>query len=494
MVSAWFHALFEGYNGYFNKLPVKTGALLALLAEWFCFALVIWLGMRALGRSRNRWLRMILHLAFIGLLAFPFDFIRLYHFEVADYTILMLLKRPIIAAGLFLAFGFFLWQHDRVFHALSVLVGIMFPLALITFMRIAFLLLGLQHPRLPSTQPTLSPLISTSPGQPRVVWLLFDETDQRLGFENRPAELRLPELDRLKRESLVATNALPPGDETLVSIPGLVSGQTFSAVTVQGVADLNVTSAKNGETSLWSECPSVFASARALGLNVAAVGWYHPYDRLFGVSLSSCVWYPLPFYEPDRAPTLQGTVLRQLDCLTSTIHLRRVYVDLCRAILPEALAVATNGNYGLVFLHLPPPHKPGIYLPAKDKYTAYGMQKTSGYFNNLILADNWLGTLRRAMEATGQWNRTWLILSSDHSWRQSAIYDGRRDLRVPFMVKAPGANQSATYSAPFPTVLTHDLVLAILRGQITNQANAVFWMSHHRVEQPTILSETEDSE
>jgi hypothetical protein len=324
-----------------------------------------------------------------------------------------------------------------------------------------------------------------------VLWLLFDETDQRLCFDQRPAKVELSEFDRLRAESLSATNAFPPGDSTIVSVPGLISGRAFSNVAVRDLADLNVTLADSGEVSVLSRQPSVFSLAKGLGINSAVVGWYHPYDRLFGASVSSCAWYPLPAYEPERAETLGETVVKQLDCLTGTLHIRRLQIELCRAMISETLKVVTNNNYGLIFLHLPPPHRPGIYLPDKDQYTVFGMPKLSGYFNNLILADRWLGMIRRTMESAGQWDRTWLILSSDHSWRESRLYDGRRDLRVPFIVKAPHASQPETYSEPLQTVLTHDLILAIFRGDIVNQSNLIPWLNGHRLEKHALPQESQ---
>jgi phosphoglycerol transferase MdoB-like AlkP superfamily enzyme len=107
------------------------------------------------------------------------------------------------------------------------------------------------------------------------------------------------------------------------------------------------------------------------------------------------------------------------------------------------------------------------------------MPKAAGYFNNLALADSELGALRRDMEKSGQWDKTWVILSADHSWRISKIYDGVRDYRVPFLVKPPQASQSLTYSNPINTVLTHDLILAILRNQVTNQPSTAAWLDLH---------------
>ena len=48
-------------------------------------------------------------------------------------------------------------------------------------------------------------------GQPRVVWIIFDEADYRMIFEQRPASLEMPEFDRLREESLSANNAISPG-------------------------------------------------------------------------------------------------------------------------------------------------------------------------------------------------------------------------------------------------------------------------------------------
>ena len=76
------------------------------------------------------------------------------------------------------------------------------------------------------------------------------------------------------------------------------------------------------------------------------------------------------------------------------------------------------------------------------------MLKATGYFNNLALAYRFLGQLRHAMETSGAWDKSWVIISADHSWRDSRIYDGVIDLRVPFLVKAPGAGQHLNICAP----------------------------------------------
>jgi hypothetical protein len=113
-----------------------------------------------------------------------------------------------------------------------------------------------------------------------VVWIIFDETDQRLAFEQRPAGLDLPEFDRLRHESLCATNAYAPGDSTAYSMPALTIGQRVSAVSVKRASDLALTLEDSGKVVLWSKAPSVFSAARELSVNTGLVGWYHPYNRV----------------------------------------------------------------------------------------------------------------------------------------------------------------------------------------------------------------------
>jgi len=100
----------------------------------------------------------------------------------------------------------------------------------------------------------------------------------------------------------------------------------------------------------------------------------------------------------------------------------------------------------------------------------------TGYFNNVVLADHIMGELRRAMESSGQWDRTWVFVSADHSWRLSASYDGKRDFRVPFIVKPPGPNASMIDAQEFNTAVTAHVINAIIDRQITNAASGNMYL------------------
>jgi hypothetical protein len=464
---------------YFKKLPLTQATLLGLVVNLLGLAALFWLGIRAVRRYRRRWLWATCEWLFLLLWLLPLDFCRGALLGLYKHQLVAFLKRPTGALVLLLVLACVVWQRKRIVRAAVVVTLIMSPLAFIMLGQIALASFGPHHPLHHVREPMLAPLSPVREGQPRVVWMIFDETDYRLVFDQRPAGVQMPEFDRLRRESLFATNAYPPGPNTTESLPGLITGRRVSAASPRNDSDLWLTLADSGKVVAWSQLPSVFDSARELGVNTALVGWHHPYARVLGRSLNYCSWYPYTRYDPVRALTLGRAMRNELGCLVFDLHFRRLYVEMCRATLEDSLALVTNATYGMVFLHLGPPHDPGVFNPATGQYTILDLSKVRGYFNNLALADRNLGSLRHAMETSGQWDRSWVILSADHSWRQSSLYDGHRDFRVPFFIKAPGVSQTVVYSSEINTLITGDLVLAILRGNLTNQQQTVAWLDAH---------------
>jgi hypothetical protein len=124
----------------------------------------------------------------------------------------------------------------------------------------------------------------------RVVWVIFDEWDQRLTFDDRPADLALPEIDRFRSEAMTAIHAYPPRNNTLESIPSLLSGKVVVRAEPLGAAELRLTFDGNSTAASWRDVPNVFDTALARGFSTALVGVYHPYCRMLGSSLTSCWW------------------------------------------------------------------------------------------------------------------------------------------------------------------------------------------------------------
>ena len=99
-----------------------------------------------------------------------------------------------------------------------------------------------------------------------------------------------------------------------------------------------------------------------------------------------------------------------------------------------------------------------------------------------------------AMERAGVWDRTSVLISSDHGLRNEADPDGTREAQVtggggplpsvPFLLKLAGQDHALQYGPAFNTVLTHDLILSLLRGELTSPESVRRWLDANRARFP----------
>jgi hypothetical protein len=477
LIRTRFALFFDKNFRYYKHNSLTKESLLALGLNLIVFGLIGWRLIRWVRRADSRNLYRAACVIVCALLVIPVDFLRTYYFHVRGSEVIVLGKSPFfIGSGLVVLFVFWHWPRTAA-RVLAAGLMICVPMAVLTFGKIGYYLLN-TPPRVSAHLPSLFPTPLPSV-EPRVIWIIYDELDQRLAFSNRPKDTQLPELDRVCAESLQATNAFPPGTSTIISLPALTTGRYVISAKPVARDELNITYVDASAPVGWSTQPTVFSRARELGFNTALVGWYHPYTRLFASCLNYSVWYPYPPYQPDRSETVLRSMITQIWSLVSPLQQRWMQIDLYRKSQENSRDLVRDGHYGLVFLHLPGPHYPGIYDAAKGAFTLTSFSRSRGYFQNLQLTDITMGILRRDMEQAGQWDRSWVIISSDHWWRDARGYDGQLDYRVPFILKAPGKNQPTIYGAPLNTVISKDLVLAILRKEISTIPEAVTWLDTH---------------
>ncbi|MGI8734308.1 MAG: sulfatase-like hydrolase/transferase [Pyrinomonadaceae bacterium] len=352
--------------------------------------------------------------------------------------------------------------------------------------------------------------------QRRILWLIFDELDLRLSFVDRPPTLNLPEFDRLREESIFASNAYPPGGDTELSLPALIDGSFVSRINRSAPNELLVFG-DNDQSTSWSSRPNVFSRARGMGLNSGLAGWYHPYCRVIGSSLTQCSW------EATSLLFLPNTELADLICFSEHVSVVRGMVRVAGSVLLPAmirlflpkdpslwrkyvfkefngihqrsLAMAADTNLQLILVHYPIPHPPGVY----DRYkNDFSFNSSSGYLDNLVLADRVLKELRQKMTEAGVWESTTVLISSDHRlradrvWRDHQLWkpsltkedpvvlNSTPDERVPFILRLAGESKSVIYEPAFNTVLSSELILAVLSGEITKKEDAVEWLDLHR--------------
>lgn len=328
-----------------------------------------------------------------------------------------------------------------------------------------------------------------------VLFLLIDELDYRLLFENRPAGLELPEFDRLRNEAFSAQRATPPATVTSLSVPSLLTGKRFSRRFTEGPDRLTAEPSNGGPLRNISGEDTVFASIRAMGINTSVVGWYLPYCRTFGSVLSSCTWYDLG----SRVNVEGNSFLRDLVAQAQVPFETATFSPFPQSVLGkhrifnaagierDGRAVLSTPSPGFVYIHHMATHAPYVY----DRQTGTFTKKNSpisGYVDGLALADIVLGKFRKAMEDGGSWDRAVVLVTADHHFRASVQFDGKADDRVPWIVKMPGVNKRINYHFPIHTIITRQFLEAAVRGDIRTQTEAAEWV---RTQEGRVYAESE---
>jgi hypothetical protein len=475
-IQSWYGNLYDSSFGYYSKQPVTSTILLAMLGNLLGFTALFWLGAQVLRRHRKWGLDLAACLfLFVALLA-PVEFFRVTYLGLRDRQMLDF-ARSLLGLGIaMVALGASMWRPRWVIRTVTALLLILSPMAFYVLARTLLLTLHLQFlAPAHGVGPPPPPLYTNS--QPtRVVWIIFDELDQRLAFSQRPAGLELPELDHLCNESLCATNAYPPAGSTGVSIPSLLTGQVFQTAEPSSADDLFLAVSATNPPVQFSQLTNLFDAVRAGGGNTAVVGWFHPYSRLLQRSLNFGAWDGAALGQMRHRGTFGGALKDQWGSIVHALYWRIWHRQFLEEAIRHSLGAVTNAAYSLTLLHLPLPHAPGLYVPAQQRLVTFGRLFPQGYFDNLQLTDRVLGQWRVAMEQSGQWDKTWLLVSADHSWRKSAAYDGQRDHRIPYILKPPGHASAICYGPELNTVVTKGLILAILRGQVQDLPAAEAWL------------------
>jgi hypothetical protein len=496
---------------YYLQRP-RFNELAAITINVAALALLFLLGIMLVRRSGRKFVRRLARWVFLLALLLPLNGLR---GDLPGLTRANLVglfgMRGLLALGvcLLLAGAFVLARWSaQIFRAAVVVVLILSPFVLITFARGAWFALNNNVTEAVTKGLGKNDAPHAPPGDSatrvrRVVWILFDEMDERLAFEDRPGTITLPEFDRLRGESLFAARAYAATGRTKTAIPSLLIGKLICRAQELRENDLQIKFQESGEVSSFGAQPNVFTRARAAGIGTALAGWYHPYCRLLNESLTRCYSQTNEAMAGPKL-TLAGSMLHQISTSTHPLPLVKPFVPANRrlvrqkriaeytGLLEASKNLATDSSAALVLLHLPVPHPPGIFDRAKGELSD---EDDRSYVDNLVLADRTLGALRRALEETGLWESTTVLASSDHWWRvpniwekeeslwtrgDAAAWDGRVDHRVPFILKLAGQSAGKTYGAPFNAVLSQDLIMAVLRGEIIDADAASAWLDRHR--------------
>jgi hypothetical protein len=363
------------------------------------------------------------------------------------------------------------------------------------------------------------PILPQHPaGAPRLIWLIFDELDQRVAFERRTTGLALPELDRLRAESVVANHATQTSMYTVTALPSLISSRLFIHAEAMNAADLELIPQGSRQHIGWRGEPNIFARARALGVNAALVGWHHPYCRIMGDEVVHCLSLASA---QVTAAVARGAHATRIGVARTMVSLfRRQFAGLAdilqnRAdrssellrdtetqedqqqlyfqIRDQVYREAADPRIGLLFVHFPTPHMFPIY---NRRLRNFELRGALDYFDNLALVDRTVGELRQTLERAGLWEQTSLLITADHGLRPwiwagrlgwnselDRVTEDQPPLYVPFILKLAGQGHPVVVDKTFSNIVSADLILAVLRRDISTAPEAAAWLSQ-RAAQP----------
>jgi hypothetical protein len=465
--------LFRSDRDFHNRLLLGAPTVVAFIVNIVALAAAAFVAMQAIRRVRQPFLRRVAAGAAAATLLLALNFARI-TYETLGRSIDTVGRSTVLVVVVLVLATSLAWPRPAL-RAMRRIALVASPLGVVTLLLALWMFLEFgAGPVFRRVDPV--PLATPAPSLRRVVWLVFEALDQGIAFEARPNGLELPELDRLRREAVYADAARPPAERTDVAMAALITGRPVVAAVPVSPNDLELTFA-DGKTMSWSAHPNVFSRARMLGYDTALIGWHLPYPRVLGGSLGVAAWIPSAAYEQTRGDTVFEALRNQWGSLVPPVHLRRLSAERLTELGELALRTATDSRFALVLLHLPLPEPPGLYDRATGRLTSWNFHGAdAAYLDNLALADRVLGELRRGLDRTRLGDRTWIVVSSVRWWRPSSRPEGAVDHRVPFLVRPPDGGHAAHVDAPFNTLATHDLVLAILRGSINDTAGAVTWL------------------
>lgn len=456
-------------HAYYRKTLPDINLYFAVAGDVLALSLLTWLAIHFAPKLPG-WLQRGLVAAGLGMVTLALGSLAPNDWKPGLFHVLL-------AAFWVVAAGLCFWFFPRALRVANWAAMAATPCLAVTFLG-SLVYLQIQSP-LPANPP-LARRLAGSPAT-RVIWLVFDEWDQRLTFNERAAETRLPVLDSLAARSFTATHAVAvqsgipvPEMATTDAIPSMLYGVPLAR---SGIADASSRFIvfDGGKSTVFGAGNSLFARVHSQGWNVAAAGWYLPYCRVFGSQLSDCYWDVMYEQRSSPSPTFPQAAIDETRMLFETQMLSVFGPSLVNlrhqaeyeALLAAAERYAADPSIGLAFVHFNVPHVPYFYDPKVGRLGHYGYSEAL-YNRALEWVDSSVGEILSTLHRSGLDSKTAIILTSDHPLRNATP-----DPYVPFIVHLPNETAGMTFTQEFSTLRTVDLALGITSGGVKSVSDVM---------------------
>lgn len=325
-----------------------------------------------------------------------------------------------------------------------------------------------------------------------IYFFIFDEWSYQRLTENGEVRPEFPNVRAFKDQSLFFRAAHAPASSTHVSLPRILFQTRDDESLPYVFLDRKEPKEAHGPEPerITGHAPSsgapesLMAFARRHRYITYLVGFYLPYPHIMGNEVDvdrAYSNYPKgdTLFERMEITTLgapQYWFMPGISGVWKDIWARvfsRHWVRLNHRVKQDLFdIVATAPHRSLVFIHFPAPHAPFVFDP--DGSFRGPFPVTSGatadidsdimagtpedYHRQMLYVDHLVGEVIARLKASGDFDRSLVILTADHSWRVDpdlAPEDWRAKRHVPLLVKLPGQRT--------PRALEMDLTLVELR-------------------------------
>lgn len=340
----------------------------------------------------------------------------------------------------------------------------------------------------PGPQVFGSPISTSSPDKPRLVWILFDELAYQPVFEKRDPSLELPNFDRLRAESTSYIDMTPIAYRTTRAVPSLLLGKPVTDVAYTAENRYMVQIGDDSRWKAFDANATLFGMARQHGLTTSIVGWYVAYCPVFAGIATDCYWSNED--AQDRGPTSTSASFAENVWFPLRILVEQAvspghaWADVAKwnaeghiasveDVRLHAVQTISNSQADMIYLHLPAPHPPAFWDRRTGRFAVGG-----SYLDSLDFSDRLLGQILNLLEAQPRWAATTLIVQGDHSWRthmwrplpgwsaedERVSHGGQWDPRPVLMIHNPGQKSAELVAAPTSVMYVHDVVAADIQA------------------------------
>jgi hypothetical protein len=288
----------------------------------------------------------------------------------------------------------------------------------------------------------------------------------------------LPNLTAFAAEATACTHVTAPGPQTRQSLPNICLQRTLDYLHLApngGILWKSADGAARNEVDVGvKDCPAaVTRTVRRRGGRSMAVSYYLPWmdwfteDWAWDAASTRC-FYGLGAIGGNRfrsalnfaALVFQQQMFASKTPLAAAMKFfgvqtpaaRRYNASVTSDIATEGEAcirdVLSPGDFAL--LHLSIPHYPFVF-DAQGTFHPRLPQTAASYRGQLVYADTLFGRWMDALRASGLWDDTWVLVTSDHglhSQKWSRCPDRHDKFHVPLWIKAPGQHAPALREDP----------------------------------------------